>query len=145
DGERHRTVRAVGAEWFSPKAMRQLESRVDRLAQQYVRRMVQIGPRCDFVADIARSFPSDVIFSYLGLPEGDFPLLLRWTEEAFGQDDHEMRRDDDPQRYVDVIGDFFEYFRAVVEDRRNRPNGDLSSAIANARINGELMSDADTL
>ena len=40
---------------------------------------------------------------------------------------------------------FFQYFRTVVRDRRENPTADLSSAIANARINGELMSDADTL
>src|SRR4029079_13978515 len=57
----------------------------------------------------------------------------------------ELQRDGDPVNYLDVISDFFEYFRVVVKDRRRSPTGDLSSAIAHARINGELMSDADTL
>jgi cytochrome P450 len=145
DGERHRAVRAVGSQWFNPKAMRKLKSQVDRLARRYVQRMSEIGPRCDFVADIARDFPGDVIFTYMGLPENDFPLLIRWTEEAFGQDDRELQRDGNPLRYADVMGDFFSYFRPVVNDRRKHPTDDLSSAIANARIDGEFMSDADTL
>ena len=145
DGERHRIVRAVGVEWFRPKAMRELKARVDGLARRYVDRMAAIGPQCDFVADIATNFPSDVIYAYMGLPETDFPHLLRLTQEAFGQDDDELQRDGDPVNYLDVISDFFEYFRVVVKDRRRSPTGDLSSAIANARINGELMSDADTL
>jgi cytochrome P450 len=145
DGERHRAARAVGVEWFRPMAMRKLKSQVDRIAQRHVDCMARIGPQCDFVVDIATDFPGEVIYTYMGLPERDFPLLLRLTQEAFGQDDGELQRDGDPVSYLDVIADFFDYFRTVVRDRRANPTGDLSSAIANARIDGELMSDADTL
>jgi cytochrome P450 len=145
DGERHRAVRTVGVEWFRPKAMRELKSQVDRLAKRYVDHMAEIGPQCDFVVDVAANFPGDVIYTYMGLPESDFPLLLRLTQEAFGQDDNELQPDGNPVNYLDVIADFFEYFRIVVRDRRENPTADLSSAIANARINGRLMSDADTL
>jgi cytochrome P450 len=145
DGERHRSVRAAGVEWFRPKAMRELKNQVDRLARRYVDRMAHIGPQCDFVMDVAANFPGDVIYTYMGLPESDFPLLLRLTQEAFGQDDAELQRDGNPVNYVDVVADFFTYFRTVVDDRRASPTDDLSSAIANARIDGQLMSDADTL
>jgi cytochrome P450 len=145
DGERHRAVRAVGIEWFRPLAMRKLKNQVDRIAQRHVDRMARIGPRCDFVIDVATDFPGEVIYTYLGLPERDFPLLLRLTQEAFGQDDGELQRDENPVSYVDVVSDFFEYFRTVVRDRRANPSDDLSSAIAHARIHGDLMSDADTL
>src|ERR1700752_3164938 len=93
DGERHRSVRAAGVEWFRPKALRELKNQVDRLARQYVDRMAHIGPQCDFVMDVAMNFPGDVIYTYMGLPESDFPLLLRLTQEAFGQDDAELQRD----------------------------------------------------
>jgi cytochrome P450 len=145
DGERHRTVRAVGVQWFRPKALRELKGQVDRLAKRYVDHMARIGPQCDFVIDVATNFPGDVIYTYMGLPENDFPLLLRLTQEAFGHDDGELQRDGNAVNYLDVIADFFEYFRTVVEDRRKNPTQDLSSAIANARIGGELMSDADVL
>jgi cytochrome P450 len=145
DGERHRAVRAAGVEWFRPKALRKLKAQIDQLARRYVDHMAHIGPQCDFVVDVATDFPGDVIYTYMGLPQSDFPLLLRLTAEAFGHDDNELQRDGDPVNYLDVIADFFQYFRTVVKDRRENPTADLSSAIANARINGELMSDADTL
>jgi len=145
DGERHRAVRAAGADWFTPKAMRALRGQVDSLAKRYVDHMAQIGPECDFVACVASSYPGEVVFSYLGLPESDFPRLIRWTQEAFGLDDEDLQRTGGPVDYIDVVGDFFDYFRSVVTRRRARPVGDLSSAIANARVNGQLMSDVDTL
>ena len=44
-----------------------------------------------------------------------------------------------------MLLDFFVYFSAVTASRREHPTEDLSSAIANATINGEPLSDMDTL
>jgi cytochrome P450 len=145
DGERHRRVRAVGVEWFRPRAMRALKSRVDHLAKRYVDHMARLGPQCDFAVEVATGYPGDVIFSLLGVPEHDIPMLLRWTQEAFGQDDGELQRNSGPERYFDVVADFFDYFRTVMNEHRRHPTDDLSSAIANARIDGEFMTDDDTL
>src|SRR4051794_21101505 len=49
DDPHHRKVRAVGADWFRPKAMRALKRRVDELAKRYVGTMRDIGPECGFV------------------------------------------------------------------------------------------------
>ena len=49
DDPHHRKVRAIGADWFRPKAMRDLKVRVDELAKRYVDKMRDIGPECDFV------------------------------------------------------------------------------------------------
>ena len=44
-----------------------------------------------------------------------------------------------------VLMDFFAYFSALTASRRETPTDDLASAIANAKINGEPLSDMDTL
>ena len=43
-----------------------------------------------------------------------------------------------------VLLDFFNYFAALTASRREHPTEDLASAIANATINGEPLSDMDT-
>jgi cytochrome P450 len=43
-----------------------------------------------------------------------------------------------------VLLDFFSYFNALTADRRAHPTEDLGSTIANARIDGEPLSDLDT-
>jgi cytochrome P450 len=40
--------------------------------------------------------------------------------------------------------DFFAYFAKLTASRREHPTGDLASAIANGKINGEPLSDVDT-
>ncbi len=146
DDPHHRDVRKIGADWFRPKAMRDLKVRVDELAKRYVDRMVEIGPECNFVTDIAINYPLYVILSLLGLPEEDFPRMLKLTQEMFGGEDAEHQRGKGTtEDLMAVLLDFFTYFSALTKSRRENPTGDLASAIANGTINGELMSDMDTL
>jgi cytochrome P450 len=145
DDPHHRKVRAIGADWFRPKAMRDLKVRVDELAKRYVDTMRDIGPECDFVEAVAVNFPLYVILSLLGLPEEDFPRMMKLTQEMFGGEDEEHRRGDSTEDLLAVLADFFNYFSALTASRRANPTEDLASAIANGRIDGEFMSDMDTL
>jgi cytochrome P450 len=144
DDPHHRKVRAIGADWFRPKAMRDLKVRVDELAKRYVDRMRDAGPECDFVEEIAIQFPLYVIMSLLGLPEEDYDRMHTLTQELFGGDDDEYSRGQSPEELFSVLLDFFGYFAALTASRRANPTEDLASAIANGRIDGEPLSDMDT-
>ncbi|MGV0733548.1 cytochrome P450 [Mycolicibacter sinensis] len=145
DDPHHHKMRAIVSDWFRPKAMRAMKARIDELAKRYVDEMLRIGPECDFVQDIALNYPLYVIMSLLGLPESDFPRMLRLTQELFGGDDDEYRRGITPEEQLPVLLDFFAYFNALTADRRENPTEDLASTIANARIDGEPLSDLDTV
>src|ERR1700752_3175906 len=80
DDPQHRAVRAIGADCFRPKAMRALKVRIDELAKRYVDHMVEAGPECDFVQAVAVNYPLYVIMSMLGIPESDFPRMLKYTQ-----------------------------------------------------------------
>jgi cytochrome P450 len=144
DDPHHRKIRAIGADWFRPKAMRDLKVRVDELAKRYVDRMRDVGPECDFVEEIAIQFPLYVIMSLLGLPEEDYDRMHTLTQEMFGGDDEEYSRGQSPEELFAVLLDFFQYFAALTASRRANPTDDLASAIANGRVDGEPLSDMDT-
>ncbi|MEV5552899.1 cytochrome P450 [Nonomuraea wenchangensis] len=144
DDPEHRELRAIGADWFGPKAMRELQPRVRELARRYVDLLAEHGGRCDFVREVAAHYPLRVILSLLGLPESDFPLMLRLTQDLFGQDDDSRRRGgEEAAAHTSVLADLLGYFRELTAARRARPTGDLASAIANARVDGRPLSDAD--
>ncbi len=126
DDPQHRVVRAIGADWFRPKAM------------------MATGNECDFVQEVAVNYPLYVIMSLLGLPESDFPRMLRLTQELFGGDDDEFRRGTTLEEQLQILLDFFGYFTSLTASRREHPTDDLASAIANARVDGEPLSDVDT-
>lgn len=114
-------VRAIGADWFRPKAMRALKVRVDELAKSYVDKMMAAGGECDFVQEVAVNYPLYVILSLLGLPESDFPRMLRLTQELFGGDDEEFKRGTTPEEQMQILLDFFSYFSDLTAARRARP------------------------
>lgn len=144
DDPDHKSQRAIGANWFSPRAMRRLQLRVDELARRYVDRMAELGGGCDFASDIAVHYPLYVILSLLGLPESDFPRMLQLTQELFGGADPERRRGESEEERIATLLDFFTYFQQITADRRATPTEDLASAIANATVDGEQLSDLDT-
>src|SRR5882757_41073 len=143
DDPDHRAMRPIAADWFRPKTLRTMRNNVNQLARRYVDLMAERGGECDFVADVAVHYPLQVILSLLGLPESDFPRMLRLTQEIFGGDDPERRRGETREDHLAVILDFFAYFQVLINDRRANPTEDLASAIANARVDGEHLSDLD--
>src|SRR4029077_2773433 len=136
DDPQHRVVRAIGADWFRPKAMRALKVRVDELASNYVDKMMAVGPECDFVQEVAVNYPLYVIMSLLGIPESDFPRMLKLTQELFGSDDSEFKRGSSSEDQIPALFDMFQYFNGLTASRRENPTEDRASAIANARIDG---------
>ena len=145
DDPQHRVVRAIGGDWFRPKAMRALKVRVDELAKRFVDNMAESGTECDFVQEVAVNYPLYVIMSMLGLPEEDFPRMLTYTQELFGNDDPELQRGTTKEEQMASLLDMFAYFTAVTASRRENPTEDLASAIANATIDGEPLSDIETV
>jgi cytochrome P450 len=145
DDPQHRLVRAIGGDWFRPRAMRAMKLRVDDLATRYVDHMASVGPECDFVQEVAVNFPLFVIMSLLGIPESDFPRMLKYTQELFGNDDAEFAAGTTKEDQIGVLLDLFGYFNGITAARREHPTEDLASAIANARIDGEPLSDVDTV
>jgi len=143
DDPDHKALRPIAADWFRPKTLRTMQQSVNQLARRYVDLMAERGGECDFVADVAVHYPLQVILSLLGLPESDFPRMLRLTQEIFGGDDPERRRGETREDHLAVILDFFAYFQVLINDRRANPTEDLASAIANARVDGEHLSDLD--
>ena len=137
DDPDHRKYRALTADWFQPTSLARLEARIAQLARRAVDRMAELGGECDFAVDIATPMPLEVILSILGLPEADYPKMLQLTRELFQGADPEFQRGSTFEEFMTVMYDFFQYFGALVDERRARPTDDLASLIANAIVDGE--------
>jgi cytochrome P450 len=114
--------------------------------------MAATGGECDFAVDVAMNFPLRVILSILGLPESDYPRMLRLTQELFGTEDPDFTRvggdsttpDFASEAGLAVIMDFFAYFAELTASRRASPTADLASMVANASIAGRPLEDVET-
>lgn len=145
DDPEHRQLRGVTAEWFLPKNLAKLEGQLAALAKRYVDKMVDLGGECDFARDITMQMPLNVILAIMGLPESDYPRMLKLTQELFGAADEDLRRGDSAEDLIAVVQDFFAYFTQLTEDRRANPTDDLVSVVANASIDGEPLTMMQTI
>jgi cytochrome P450 len=109
--------------------------------------VAELDGECDFATEISLNFPLYVILSLLGLPEADFPLMLSLTQQLFGNHDEDKSRHGNasPDAIAEVARDLFAYFAKLAAGRRAQPTEDIASAVANARVDGEYLSDQDTL
>lgn len=146
DGEEHSSHRRLTADWFKPASVAHLQDRLDRLSANMVRHLYSLGGECDFVPEVALPYPLQVILEILGLPEGDYPLMLRLTQQLFGQEDPDLRRQEfAPEAREQIVADFFDYFRSLSNDRRANPTDDLATLIANGTIDGEPLPELSML
>ncbi len=146
DDPEHRLHRQLTADWFLPKNLGKLQSRLDQLAERAVQQMIEHGGECDFARDIAMQYPLYVILAILGLPEGDYPRMLQLTQELFGAEDPDFKRDDDAlASLIQTVADFVAYFDGITADRQADPTDDLASVIANGIIEGEPIGHKEQL
>lgn len=146
DEPEHRDYRDITRPWFSPSAVADLDGLVADCAQRAVARIAGRRGVVDFMADVAVPFPLRVMTHILGLPETDDPTILRWARGLTGAEDPERALSDRPAESIRLAGvGFRDYFNRVTADRRACPRADLSSALANARIQGKPMPDYERL
>ena len=152
DDPDHSKYRQLTQSWFMPAQLKRLEPKIRALARQAVDDMAR-HTECDFAKDVAALYPLRVIMLILGLPPEDEPRMLRLTQELFGNQDEDMTRGlagmNDPtlgvQQLFEVFADFSTYFGAVTADRRANPRDDVSTVIANSRIDGQEIGDFEAM
>lgn len=143
DDPDHAKYRKLTQGWFRGDNLRKIQPMVESLATQTVDRLAALGGECDFVKDVAIWYPLRVIMSILGVPEEDEPLMLKLTQELFGNADPDNRRSFEMEDFVAVVRDFERYFAQLTRARRARPTDDVASWIANAKVDGKPLPDHD--
>ena len=146
DDPDHSKFRALTKAWFMPENLKRVEASVRSIADETVDRMLESGPELDFVTEVAVWYPLRVIMSILGVPAADEALMLKLTQELFGADDPDMKREQAPDEdRMQTLIDFFNYFNALTASRRANPTDDVASVIANAQIDGAPIGELEAM
>jgi cytochrome P450 len=150
DPPQHATYRTAIASVFTPARVRQFESRLKVLAKEHVDRFLEREGDIDFVSALSRDYPLSAVMELAGIPTEDYQYMLKLTQDTFGGDDPDWKRDDVPEspeaaarQWHAAVQDFYEYFEGIRSERTAKPRlADMSTEIVLARTSdGELMPD----
>jgi cytochrome P450 len=147
DRPHHTPLRMEHMAWFRPDYVAELKKKVDIKVNQLLDDMQAKGPVVDMVEMFSAELPLFTLCEILGVPEADRPKLVHWMhylENAQYQAQQEGLGNLEPEQIMEFLNEIqalFDYGRHQLLERRKNPKNDLLSAIANAKIDGELLSD----
>lgn len=140
DPPEHRDYRKLVSHWFTPRAVKRMEARLEEITREIFDELARDGGEyeCDFVREIAVRQPLRMITEILGIPREREDFVLRVTNENFGLEDPEFQREGETRdERLGFITEAFSYLREITEARRKDPRDDVTTVLANATVGGE--------
>jgi cytochrome P450 len=144
DAPQHGRARALVSRAFTASTLTRLEPMLRATAEQLVSALVA-QRTVDFLPALALPLPASAIGHLLGLDASLSPRFKRWSDDlgavsAISESDHEGQK-----RIRHTIQEMEHYLREVVEERRRTPREDLVSALLQARVDGEALTEAELM
>jgi cytochrome P450 len=130
DPPRHRKLRSLATQAFTPRAIAQLTPRITAIVNELLDNVAAKG-KMDVIDDFSNPLPVTVIAEMLGIPQKDRANFKRWSDELIGATN---TPGSNPQAEMAA------YFLQVIAERRSHPQDDLISNLMNAQIDGEQLS-----
>jgi cytochrome P450 len=135
DPPRHRQLRTLVSQAFTPRSITQLSSRITDIVTQLLDQVAPAG-QMDIISDLAYPLPVIVIAELLGIPPEDRVRFKQWSDAVV---DTLASDDIGPRPEMD------EYFLQIIARRRECPQDDLISALLDAQVDGEHLTPAEII
>ena len=136
DAPHHTRLRKIISRGFTPRAIGRLEEELAQRAQNIAKTAAAEGSG-DFVEQVSCELPLQAIAGLLGVPQDDRDKLFRWSNEMTGGEDPEFADVDPAQSSMELIM----YAMAMADERGKNPTEDIVTALIEADIDGEKLSD----
>lgn len=146
DPPRHTFMRQLVNKAFTHKSVRRMEPHIRELVTKILDEVCEKG-ECDFVMDISRLVPLEVICEMVGVPEGDWEAMFELSNRVLGFDDPEYgggeaRQDLTPEE-MQMSFELFNYLSSLVQERKTNPREDVLSVLANGELDGQSLNDGE--
>jgi cytochrome P450 len=149
DDPAHLRLRTLVSKGFTPRRIRELEPRVTELAVQHLDTMLEraaSGPAgsvtVDYVAEFAGKLPMDVISELMGVPLADRDRIRAMADGVMHREDGV---NDVPASAIEASINLIVYYQQMIAERRKKPSDDLTSALLEAEIDGDRLTDEEIL
>ncbi|OLT40039.1 cytochrome [Saccharomonospora sp. CUA-673] len=150
DPPRHTKLRRLVASAFTPKQMRRIEGRIRANATTVVDNLLERGREqggeVDFVSECAALLPMHNINDIVGVPDGERQKAAHEAAVGTGWNDPELvgeGREQVLMRLYQALSYMNELVASLAEQRRREPADDLLTALVQAEVDGERLTDQE--
>ncbi|MGZ4135752.1 MAG: cytochrome P450 [Tumebacillaceae bacterium] len=144
DPPKHTQMRDIVNKAFTPKSINDQAEKIAAITNELLDAVIERG-EMDVVRDLAYPLPVIVIADMLGVPPEDRKFFKEWSDTLVKGPD--VNTD---EAFAAVIAErqaaqkeLNDYFGHIIEARRKQPQDDLVTALVNAEINGEHLTDQE--
>jgi cytochrome P450 len=141
DPPRQNRLRSLVSRGFTPRRVAELAPQIERLTDHYLSRCLEMEA-FDWITDFAGRLPMDVISEMMGVPEADRIEVRRLADLVVHR---EPGVEDVPQAGMDAALELVVYYGEMLEQRKKRPSDDLTSALLEAEIEGDRLTDEEII
>ena len=135
----HTRIRKLVSKVFTSRSVTALEPVIAELSQGLIDRCRELGT-FDLLADYAQRYSVAVVGEVLGVPRADTQRLLDWSHAIVKR--YELSASDELKAPADAAaGEFIDYTRALIADKRRSPDDRLVSQLARISDGGDRLSD----
>jgi len=145
DDPRHARLRRIVSRAFSPKMLNDLADDIQKACERIVDDVLREGPR-DFVEQVAARLPITVICDMMGIPEELREKVHRHVDVSTAYTGVRSSVGRTLRMAASNVHALFELQRMVIKlghERVKNPRNDLISALVNANVDGEKLTDKE--
>jgi len=131
----HTARRRLEMPFMTPKALREHIPMIERFIAEAID-SVRGRERADLLLDVVLPIAARTTLNLVGYGDG-------WAEIARSIHQMSYVKPDDPAFPIEQVQQMQAGFRAMVKERRNNPQGDIASALAQGVVLGEPLTDEE--
>ncbi len=139
DPPRHTRMRSLAGKGFTPTKVAAMEERIREITLEHLLPALEQGT-FDLIGDVAGKVPMDVISELVGVPRADRAELRRLADLVLHREDGVY---DVPPEGMEAALILVGYYQDMIDDRRRSRRDDLTSALLDAEIDGDKLSDEE--
>jgi cytochrome P450 len=140
DPPRHRHLRNIVSQAFTPRVVAQLEPRITEITNRLLDAVIPNG-EMDVIKDLAYPLPITIIAELLGVPAEDRAMFRDWSSNLVSVPSNPS----DVKRLQQAAEGFNTYFTQKLEERRNYSRDDLMSRLVVVEVDGQYLSKEELL
>jgi cytochrome P450 len=140
DPPRHRQLRNLVTQAFTPRAIAQLAPRITTIIGELLNRVAAAGCM-DLIADFADPLPVIVIAEMLGIPTSERARFKRWSDAIVST----SAPTDGELSFMDAQREMAIFFSRLIAERRADPRDDLISHLIAAEIDGQRLTEIELI